>query len=165
MNPPSTRLPNLSLDHVAVAVSSVEESAQIYVALGGRITAPEIIAHEGVRISMIELGGSRIELLEPVGKDSVIARFLTKHGPGIHHLALRVPVIEDVWADLRTRNVRLVSDSIQVGAGGHRYFFIHPESTGGVLIEIVGEATADASTLARELSQPAVLREGSGDRS
>jgi methylmalonyl-CoA epimerase len=88
---------------------------------------------------MLPLEQSRIELLEAVVEDSVIGRFISRRGEGLHHIALRVERLDQHFADLQAAGVRLASDAIRVGAGGHRYFFVHPAGTGGVLLELVGE--------------------------
>lgn len=85
---------------------------------------------------MIPVGESRLELLEPLRADSVIGRFLQKRGPGLHHVALHVDDIAATLASLKARGARLISEKVQVGAGGHLYFFVHPSSAGGVLLEI-----------------------------
>lgn len=89
---------------------------------------------------MLPLGESRIELLEATEEDSVVGRFVAKRGEGLHHVAVRVDEVDAMFESLKLRGVRLASDAVRVGAGGHRYFFVHPESTGGVLVEIVGDA-------------------------
>jgi methylmalonyl-CoA epimerase len=86
---------------------------------------------------MIPVGESRLELLEPTSADSTVAKFLTKRGEGLHHVSLRVPDLAASVAKLKRDGVRLVSDEIKVGAGGHRYIFVHPSSAGGVLLELV----------------------------
>ena len=83
------------------------------------------------------LGASRLELLEATSDDSPIAKFIAKRGEGLHHVCLRVPDLSAAVAKLKSRNVRLVSEEIKTGAGGHRYVFVHPSSTGGVLLELV----------------------------
>jgi methylmalonyl-CoA epimerase len=88
---------------------------------------------------MVELGESRIELLEPTSPDSVIAKFLEKRGEGLHHVALHVPDLTHAVEQLKGAGVRLISDEIKIGAGGHLYVFVHPTSAGGVLVELVQE--------------------------
>ena len=127
------------LDHLGIAVRSIAASRGFYEVLGLNVGAQETIEHEQVRTAMLPLGQSRIELLEATATDSVIGRFLAKRGEGLHHVALRVHDVDAVFARLSAGDVQLVSDSLRVGAGGHRYFFVHPSSTGGVLLEIVGE--------------------------
>jgi methylmalonyl-CoA epimerase len=97
------------------------------------------VEHEKVKTAMLPLGDSRIELLEATEEDSTIGRFLAKRGEGLHHVAVHVDGIDEMFARLTADGVRLASDEVRVGAGGHRYFFVHPASTGGVLLEIVGD--------------------------
>jgi methylmalonyl-CoA epimerase len=79
-----------------------------------------------------------VELIEAMEEDSAIGRFLARRGEGLHHVALRVDKLDARFEAMRAAGVRLASDAVRVGAGGHRYFFVHPESTGGVLVELVG---------------------------
>ena len=88
---------------------------------------------------MLGLGESRIELLEALSEESVVGRFLAKRGEGLHHIAIRVERVDERFQAMRSAGVRLASDEVKVGAGGHRYFFVHPASTGGVLVELVGK--------------------------
>ena len=124
------------IDHLGIAVESIAEARGFYEALGLHVLHEETVEHEGVRVAMLPVGESRVELLEPLGPETVVGRFLSKRGPGLHHVAVHVDDIEAVWKELTTRNVTLVSPAIQTGAGGHLYFFVHPKSTGGVLLEI-----------------------------
>lgn len=124
------------IDHLGIAVESIDAARGFYEALGLHVTQVETVEHEEVRTAMLPIGESRIELLEPTTPDSAIRRFLQKRGPGLHHVALRVDDIAATLASLKARSVRLVSDEIQTGAGGHLYFFVHPSSAGGVLLEI-----------------------------
>lgn len=128
------------LDHLGVAVKSIASARGFYEALGLRVRQEETVEHEKVRTAMLPLGESRIELLEPTETDSVVGRFLAKRGEGLHHIAVRVDGLDAMFERLRRQGIRLASDSVQTGAGGHRYFFVHPASTGGVLVEIVGNA-------------------------
>lgn len=129
----------LRIDHVGIAVRSIASAQTFYESLGLRIEQRESIPHEGVTAAMLPLGDSRLELLEPVADDSTISRFLARRGEGLHHVAVRVDRLDERFADMQASGTRLASDRIRVGAGGHRYFFVHPESTGGVLVELVGE--------------------------
>jgi methylmalonyl-CoA epimerase len=86
---------------------------------------------------MVPMGESRLELLEATSEDSTIARFIAKRGEGLHHICLRVPDLPAAVARLKQDGVRLVSEEIRTGAGGHRYVFLHPSSAGGVLLELV----------------------------
>ena len=132
----------LRLDHLGVAVKSIAMARGFYEALGLVVSHEETVEHEKVKTAMLPLGESRIELLEPTEEDSTIGRFLAKRGEGLHHVAVHVDGIDEMFARLSAQGMRLASDSVRVGAGGHRYFFVHPASTGGVLLEIVGDASA-----------------------
>jgi LAO/AO transport system kinase len=134
----------LRLDHLGVAVKSIATARGFYEALGMRVTHEETVEHEKVRTAMLPLGESRIELLEPTEEDSVIGRFLGKKGEGLHHIAVHVDGIDEMFERLKGQGVRLASDAVRVGAGGHRYFFVHPASTGGVLLEIVSPQRASS---------------------
>jgi LAO/AO transport system kinase len=130
----------LRLDHLGVAVKSIAAARGFYEALGLAVSHEETVEHEKVKTAMLPLGESRIELLEATEEDSTIGRFLAKRGEGLHHVAVHVDGIDAMFARLVAAGVRLASDAVRVGAGGHRYFFVHPASTGGVLLEIVGDA-------------------------
>jgi LAO/AO transport system kinase len=133
-------LSGLRLDHLGVAVKSIAAARGFYEALGCVVTHEETVEHEQVKTAMLPLGESRIELLEATVEDSTIGRFVAKRGEGLHHVAVHVDEIDAMFARLTAQGVRLASDAVRVGAGGHRYFFVHPASTGGVLLELVGDA-------------------------
>ncbi len=137
------RMEGLRLDHLGVAVKSMDVARSFYEALGLTVSREETVEHEKVRTAMLPLGQSRIELLEATEEDSVIGRFVAKRGEGLHHVAIRVDGVDAMFDRLRLQGVRLASDEVRVGAGGHRYFFVHPASTGGVLVEIVGDAMGE----------------------
>jgi methylmalonyl-CoA epimerase len=124
------------IDHLGIAVESIAQARGFYEALGLRVTHEETVGHEGVRVAMLPLGESRVELLEPLGPETTVGRFLSKRGAGLHHVALHVDDIAAAWAQLQASGFAIVSPAIQTGAGGHLYFFVHPRSTGGVLLEI-----------------------------
>jgi methylmalonyl-CoA epimerase len=126
-----------SIDHLGIAVKSLAQARKFYEQLGLEVSGEETIAHEKVRVAMIPVGESRIELLEGTGPDSVIAKFIEKRGEGLHHVALHVPDINRAVEQLKATGTRFVSEEIKIGAGGHLYVFIHPSSTGGVLLELV----------------------------
>jgi methylmalonyl-CoA epimerase len=128
-----------AIDHLGIAVRSLEQSKQFYEKLGIRVLPEETVAQEKVRLAMVPLGESRIELLEPTSEDSPIAKFLAKRGEGLHHVSLRVSDLPGTVERLKKSGVRLVTDKIQVGAGGHLYVFVHPSSAGGVLLELCEE--------------------------
>jgi len=125
------------LDHIGIAVRSIAEAGKLYAALGAAVSEIEEVAQEKVRVQMLQVGESRIELLEATEADSAVGRFLVKRGEGIHHIALRVADLGAALEKLKIEGVRLVSEAIQVGAGGHRYVFVHPSSANGVLLELV----------------------------
>jgi methylmalonyl-CoA epimerase len=126
-----------SIDHLGIAVKSLATAKGIYQKLGLAISEEETVAQEKVRVVMVPVGDSRLELLEATSDDSTIAKFIAKRGEGLHHICMRVPNLTATVAKLKQDGVRLVSNEIKTGAGGHRYIFIHPQSAGGVLIELV----------------------------
>jgi methylmalonyl-CoA epimerase len=125
------------IDHLGIAVKSLTAAKAIYEKLGLQISPEETVAAEQVRLVMVPVGESRLELLEPTAESSTIAKFIAKRGEGLHHICLRVPDLPEAVNRLKSEGVRLVSDEIKTGAGGHRYVFVHPASTGGVLLELV----------------------------
>ena len=126
------------LDHIGIAVQSIDAARKFYVALGLKVAVEELIAHEQVKTAMLPLGETRLELLEATSETSAIAKFIAKRGEGLHHIAIRVPDVDAAFKRMQVDGLRLASDSVRIGAGGHRYFFVHPASVGGVLVEIVG---------------------------
>jgi len=127
------------IDHLGIAVKSLAAAKVIYEKLGLSISPEETVEQEQVRLVMVPVGESRLELLEATSEDSTIAKFIAKRGEGLHHVCLRVPDLPAAVARLKKDGVRLVSEEIKTGAGGHRYVFVHPSSTGGVLLELVQE--------------------------
>src|SRR5229473_4094158 len=128
-----------SIDHLGVAVKSIEAALGFYEGqLGMPVALRETVPHEKVNVAMLPAGGPRIELLEPTDPESVIGRFLAKRGEGLHHVALRVPDLNAAVERLQKAGARLLNEP-QSGAGGHRYVFVHPTSTGGVLLELIEE--------------------------
>jgi methylmalonyl-CoA epimerase len=125
------------IDHLGIAVKSLAEAKKFYEKLGLNVMPEETVEAEKVRLAMVPVGESRIELLEPTSPDSTIAKFLEKRGEGLHHVALHVNDLAGTVKRLKASGTRLISDEIKVGAGGHRYVFVHPSSTGGVLLELV----------------------------
>jgi len=125
------------IDHLGIAVRSLAAAKTIYEKLGLSISAEETVEHEQVRLVMVPVGESRLELLEATSEDSAIAKFIAKRGEGLHHVCLRVADLPATVDRLKRGGVRLVSDEVKTGAGGHKYVFIHPSSTGGVLLELV----------------------------
>lgn len=127
------------IDHLGVAVRSIDQALKFYRdQLGLTVSLRETVPHEKVHAAMLPVGASRIELLEATEPDSVIAKFIEKRGEGLHHVALTVPDLNAAVARLKAAGARLVNEP-RTGAGGHRYVFIHPSSTGGVLLELIQE--------------------------
>jgi len=126
-----------SIDHLGIAVKSLAAAKAIYEKLGLTISAEEVVESEGVRLVMVPVGETRLELLEPLSENSPIARFIAKRGEGLHHVSLRVPDLAAAVERLKKDGVRLVSEEMKIGAGGHRFVFVHPSSAGGVLLELV----------------------------
>ncbi|MGZ4817991.1 MAG: methylmalonyl-CoA epimerase [Terriglobales bacterium] len=127
------------IDHLGIAVKSLAQAKLFYEKLGMTVMPEETVPQEKVRLAMVPVGESRIELLEPLSDDSPIARFLAKRGEGLHHVSLRVDDLASTVENLKKSGVRLINEQIQVGAGGHLYVFVHPSSAGGVLLELCEE--------------------------
>ena len=124
------------LDHIGIAVDSIAESRRFYEALGLVVEGEEEVPEQGVRVAFLPVGEGRLELLEPTSPDSPIARHLERRGPGLHHVCLEVSDIRRSMADLRERGFELLSEEPQSGAHGCLVVFVHPRSTGGVLLEL-----------------------------
>jgi methylmalonyl-CoA epimerase len=127
----------VQIDHLGIAVKSLAAAKAIYEKLGLSISPEETVEQEQVRLVMVPVGESRLELLEATAETSAIAKFIAKRGEGLHHVCLRVPDLPVAVARLKKDGIRLVSEEIKTGAGGHKYVFVHPSSTGGVLLELV----------------------------
>ena len=126
------------IDHIGIAVHSIDQSLKLYRdALGVESGRRVVVDHEKVEVAMLPLGEPRLELLEPTSDDSVVARFIAKRGEGLHHVAIQVPDLEAAVERMRAGGARLVTEKIQTGAEGYRYVFVHPKSTGGVLLELI----------------------------
>ena len=127
------------IDHIAIAVRSIEEGRRFYEALGLTVERIEDVPQEGVKVAMIRCGESWVELLEPLSAESPVAKFLEKRGPGIHHLCF---ASDDVRADdehLRGSGFEMLRPAPTLGAGGCWVQFVHPKSAGGVLVELSEE--------------------------
>jgi len=127
------------IDHLGIAVRSVDEALKFYRdQLGMTVSLRETVEREKVNVAMLPAGEPRIELLEPTEADSVIGKFLDKRGEGLHHVAVKVPDLQALVEKLRASGARLLNEP-RAGAGGHLYVFVHPSSTGGVLLELIQE--------------------------
>ncbi len=133
------------LDHIGIAVESLAGGKAFYETLGLGAMNTEKVPTEKVTVGMFELGNNaRIELLEPTGADSEVAKFIEKRGPGIHHICLKVSDLKATMAALQAAGVKLTSDQPRPGAHGKLICFIHPKSTGGLLIELSQPAPSSA---------------------
>lgn len=130
----------MKIDHLGIAVKSLAAAKAIYEKLGLSVSSEETVEAEQVRLVMVRVGESRLELLQPTSENSTIAKFIAKRGEGLHHVSLRVPDLRAAVERLKNDGVRLVSEDIKVGAEGHRYVFVHPSSAAGVLLELVEAA-------------------------
>ncbi|MEO8573768.1 MAG: methylmalonyl-CoA epimerase [Pyrinomonadaceae bacterium] len=128
----------MKIDHLGIATKDIDEALGFWVdALGLENVHTEIVEDQKVRVAMLPLGESRIELLEPTGDDSPISKFLEKRGGGIHHIAVRVDDIEAALAKLKAQGARLIDEVPRTGAEGCLVAFVHPSSANGVLLELV----------------------------
>jgi LAO/AO transport system kinase len=128
-----------SIDHLGIAVESLEDSIAFYQSMGFAVAHRESVGAEKVHVAMLPAGEARIELLEPSEPDSAIEKFIRKRGPGLHHVALRVPDVHSAAARLEAAGARLLNPP-RAGVGGHLYVFVHPASAGGVLLELIEES-------------------------
>ena len=128
----------MKIDHIGIATRGIDETARFWrEVLNLEITETEEVAEQKVRVAMLSIGESRIELLEATSDDSPISKFLERRGPGIHHVAVRVEDIRETLAELKQKGARLIDAEPRMGAGGCLVAFVHPSSTGGVLLELV----------------------------
>lgn len=134
------------IDHVGIAVGSLESRLPFWAeALGLDVGGIETVESEGVKVAFLPAGDARLELLEPLAPDGAVGRHLERRGEGIHHLTLETPDIEAALERLRSRGVAIVGDAPRPGAEGTRVAFVHPRSTGGVLLELVQRPRAGGS--------------------
>lgn len=129
------------IDHVAIAVADVDAALEKWRALGLEPTVREVVASQKTEAVLLPVGDSNLELISPKGNDG-LAKFLEKRGPGLHHVAIEVEGIEQALAFLAAIGVQLIDSTPRIGARGHKVAFLHPKSTGGVLVELVEETHA-----------------------
>ncbi len=128
----------MKVDHIGIATRQLDEALTLWRdALGLEIDSIEEVPEQGVRVAMMPIGESRIELLEPLSQNSPVGKFLEKRGPGIHHVAISVTDIQAALAQLKQMGTRLIDETPRLGAGGCLVAFIHPSSANGVLLELV----------------------------
>ena len=128
----------MKVDHIGIATRELEEALLVWRdALGLVVDSTDEVTEQGVKVAMLAVGETHIELLEPLSADSPVGKFLQKRGPGIHHIALRVSNIREALSDLKAKGARLIDETPRVGANGCLVAFIHPSATNGVLLELV----------------------------
>ncbi|MDQ2920268.1 MAG: methylmalonyl-CoA epimerase [Acidobacteriota bacterium] len=128
----------MKVDHIGIATHQIDEALALWRdVLGLEIDSMEDVAEQGVRVAMLPIGESHIELLEPLSAETPVGKFLAKRGPGVHHIAIRVTDIRASLTQLREKGVRLIDETPRVGAGGCLVAFVHPSSANGVLLELV----------------------------
>ena len=131
------------VDHLGVAVASIEEAAELWQILGARLEAVEEVPSQKVRVGFLPLDNLRLELIEPLAPDSPVARHLERRGQGLHHLCIAVADLETTMQELKQQGIRLLSDTPQDGAEDSKICFIHPKSANGVLVELVQHGQPD----------------------
>jgi methylmalonyl-CoA/ethylmalonyl-CoA epimerase len=128
----------MKIEHIGIATRGLDEALEFWRgALGLELEATEEVAEQRVRVAMLPIGESHVELLEPTDADSPVAKFLEKRGPGIHHIAVHVDDILATLESLKKRGMRLIDEKPRIGAGGCLVAFVHPSSAQGVLLELV----------------------------
>jgi methylmalonyl-CoA epimerase len=128
----------LSVHHVGIAVADLDEAVRLYTTLfGATLEHRDVVVDQGVEAASLGVGGSRIELLAPLGAETPVGRFIAKRGPGMHHIAFEVADVEAELVRLRAEGARLVDEEPRPGLFGLQVAFVHPEATGGVLAEFV----------------------------
>jgi len=130
-----------TIDHVGVAVEDIDVALALYRdSLGMPLVHRETVTEQGVDAALLDVGDSHVELLQPLGPDTAVGKFLSRRGPGLHHVAYRVPDVEATLNALAEAGLRLIDERPRNGIRGSRVAFVHPASTGGVLTEIVQPA-------------------------
>ncbi len=127
----------LKIDHIGIAVNSIEDSLKFYEnVLGLKSAGTEVVAEQKVKVAFLPTGDSEVELLEATAEDSPIAKYIAKNGEGVQHIAYRVENIEAAIAEMKAQGMRMIDETPRYGAGGAKIAFCHPKSTGGVLVEL-----------------------------
>jgi methylmalonyl-CoA/ethylmalonyl-CoA epimerase len=133
-----------SIDHIGVAVEDIDAALALYRdALGMPLVHRETVTEQGVDAALLDVGDGHIELLQPLGSETAVGKFLARRGPGIHHVAYRVSSVEETLEALTAAGLRLIDERPRIGIRGSKVAFVHPSSTGGVLTEIVEPAGGD----------------------
>lgn len=132
------------IDQVGIAVEDLDATLALYAsAFGLSAASRERVEQDGVEEAMLAVDGVHLQLVQSIRDDSPIARFLARRGPGLHHLGLAVRSLDEALAHLRAQGVELIDEEPRLGGGGHRIAFVHPRSTGGILIELIEDGDAD----------------------
>jgi methylmalonyl-CoA/ethylmalonyl-CoA epimerase len=124
------------IDHLGIAVANLDQATETYINLGFHYDHRETVADQKVNVAFFHCGASHIELLEPTAEDSPIAQFMSKKGPGLHHLCVEVDDLEATLASYRQQGIRLINEQPVIGAGGCKVAFVHPKATNGLLLEL-----------------------------
>ena len=125
------------IDHIGIAVRDIKKVSEFYrECLNLNISEPIDVPDQKVRVAFMEIGKTKLELIEPLGKDSPVEKFIQKKGEGLHHICFLVDNIEEALSELKEKGVKLVDQKPRVGATGKKIAFLHPESSSGVLIEL-----------------------------
>ncbi len=125
------------IDHIGIAVKNLDEAVDLYKKLGFEVKEIEEVPEQKVKVAMLPVGESKIELLEATSEDSPIAKFIERRGEGVHHIAINVSDIEKALQNAKEKGLQLIDEKPRIGAGGKKVAFIHPKSTKGVLLELV----------------------------
>jgi len=127
----------MKIDHIGVAVKSLDDALKLYTdILGLQVHEIEEVPEQKVRVAVIPVGESRVELLEATATDGPTAKYIEKRGEGVHHIAVRVDDIEKTLEDLKAAGIPLIDEKYRIGAGGAKIAFVHPKGTNGILLEI-----------------------------
>ena len=125
------------VDHIGIAVKSIDDALAFWQsALGVKCTGVEEVEEQKVKTAFLPIGDTEVELLEATSDESPVAKFIEKKGEGIHHLAIRVDNLEAALSEMKDKGIRLIDETPRYGAGGARIAFVHPKSTGGILLEL-----------------------------
>lgn len=132
------------IEHIGIAVKELDEKIYFYEnVLGLEKIKEETVSDQGVKIAFFQIGESKIELLEPLDDKSPIAKFIEKRGEGIHHFAILVDCIEEKIKDMQSKGIRLIGSEATIGADNMKIIFVHPKSSGGVLLELCEAITKE----------------------
>jgi methylmalonyl-CoA epimerase len=133
-----------AIDHVGVAVENIDAALVLYTEhLGMPLVHRETVTEQGVDAALLDVGDGHIELLQPLGPDTAVGKFLSRRGPGLHHVAYRVASVQETLSACAAAGMRLIDETPRIGIRGSRVAFLHPAATGGVLTEIVQPAQGE----------------------